>query len=110
MSQFADVVSVYNDGSWSAEINNIGGYDDDCGVLEQYTSLKDINGVDIYEGDIVNISGSGLCTAKICAYHGVVYECTNKNMFDTNAHDVAAEKEDIFVIGNIHESPELLES
>ena len=76
--------------------------------LMQYTGLKDKNDIEIYEGDIVNISGSGLCIAKIEPYGGVVYGCIDKNMFDTDAHDVAAEEEDIFVVGNIHENHDLL--
>jgi len=81
----------------------------DVESVGQFTGLQDKNGKDIYEGDIVNISGSGLCITEFQPYCGIVYKCINKNMFDTDAHDVAAERDDIFVIGNIHSNPELLE-
>lgn len=67
--------------------------------IEQYTGLKDKSGEEIYEGDIVRVS------------YGYNYEV---RQFRTGAWRIG--RDDLYtwadsseVIGNIHESPELLE-
>lgn len=81
-------------------------------VLMQYTGLKDINGRDIYEGDIVQMSTSWNSSEQYTKKYGYirVVEWDNKSAKFTN---VIAEKVDpyydlIEVIGNIYENPELL--
>lgn len=65
-------------------------------VLMQYTGLKDKNGKEIYEGDIVHGIRNG--TEVVDLYQE----------YDMIGYDINLEKSE--VIGNIYENPELLDN
>ena len=76
--------------------------------LMQFTGLKDRNGVDIYEGDIIDAfaelwrcewEDSAGCFLYVCVSTDSVY-------YYTEGLDIAGSDE-IEVIGNIHENKEL---
>lgn len=72
--------------------------------IEQFTGLKDKNGREIYEGDIVR------CVKSI----GVIEYTEDRFFIKWISHSFMSDKlsvhvkYDIEVIGNIHENPELL--
>lgn len=83
-------------------------------ILEQSTDLKDANGKEIYEGDIVKMQRPGFhehaCyevkyfVQDVCIFKKVKVT-DGSTLFESpsNGHDVE-------IIGNVHTNPELLEA
>ncbi|MDK4490072.1 YopX family protein [Fusobacterium necrophorum] len=81
--------------------------------IMQYTGLKDKNGKEIYEGDIVKVPHF-LHDERI-KINGVVKYVNNRAEFVIDLEDIEEtfyccnQSERIEVVGNIYENPELLE-
>ena len=73
----------------------------------QYTGLKDRNGKEVFEGDIIKYEG---CEGY-WDYFGVIEWCEENAAFHININNGDAYSmifDEIEIIGNIYENPELL--
>ena len=79
----------------------------DPDTVGQYTGLKDRNGQDVYEGDLLRTPEGNIMIAEWVG-SGIVTRCmtpTYDGMMNTNRYAYPVSE----VIGNIHDNPKLLE-
>ena len=95
--EYGNATEYYNDGSYK---------------LLQFTGLKDKNGVEIYEGDIVKAIWSGDCEEYIANEEWIGDIFFNCGSFDINGEwcvPLNCFNGKFEVIGNIYQNHELLE-
>ena len=108
-NRYCDFVTLDESGRWIGWIKSSGVYLTTVDIiLEQYTGLKDKNGKDIYEADIVTLCGEWEEIERD-DLSIVSFENGCFRVGDGCENEAGSYLSDWRVIGNVHENPELLE-
>lgn len=84
---------------------------DETAAIMQYTGLKDKNGTEIYEGDVIKVTEDPVFSeddfiGKVNYFESAFWI---ENLKKEHAVSVFQETAELEIIGNIYENPELLE-
>ncbi len=107
-SQISEIHLVTNNkywNIWDGKKRRCGNADK-SGLLMQFTGLKDKNGVDIYEGDIMRSQGRNLIVFYQAPSFVMKIKASHKTWFSFILHPDELQYEE--VIGNIHKNKDLI--
>ena len=110
-----EIIGKFSDGSTSVPLKFEDKRNGEDVILMQSTGLKDKNGKEIFEGDIITNGQNVMCMKKRNTLGFYIEEkekvefiadCADLEEFEADAKEVA---DNIEIIGNIYKNPELLE-
>lgn len=79
-------------------------------TVGQFTGLKDSDGREIYEGDILSLREGSDEMTKVIDFYAAITALDLSEMMNLRLLDYYFERGEVHVIGNIYYNPELLEA
>ena len=79
-------------------------------TVGQYTGLKDSEGREIYEGDILSLREGSDEMIEVIDFYAAITALDLSEMMNLRLLDYYFERGEVHVIGNLYDSPELLEA